>query len=66
MQTVDIQMTLTAPLEEALRLAAWQDDTSVGAVLRGAILRDIQRRQALGARQVAQRAGREMETATPM
>jgi hypothetical protein len=61
MQTLTVQLKIAAPMEEALRLAAWEDETSIGTIVRNAISRDMRRRKALGQVQVAQIAGREEE-----
>ncbi|MFQ6553723.1 hypothetical protein AAD018_015405 [Aestuariibius insulae] len=45
MQTLTVQFQISAPMEEALRLAAWEDDTSVADIMRQAIGRDIRRRK---------------------
>ena len=47
MQTMTLELQITAPVEEALRLAAWEDDTTINDVLSKAIARDLHRRKEL-------------------
>ncbi|PHQ84999.1 MAG: hypothetical protein COB65_04140 [Thalassobium sp.] len=44
-QTLTVQLKIAAPMEEALRLAAWEDETTLGHVVRDAIAREIRRRR---------------------
>tara|TARA_R110002073_G_scaffold53904_4_gene139053 strand:- start:1249 stop:1452 length:204 start_codon:yes stop_codon:yes gene_type:complete len=48
-QTLTVQLKIAAPMEEALRLAAWEDETTLGHVVRDAIAREIRRRRQLQA-----------------
>ncbi|WP_377510388.1 hypothetical protein [Octadecabacter sp. R77987] len=48
-QTLTVQLKIAAPMEEALRLAAWEDDTTLGHFVRDAIAREIRRRRQLQA-----------------
>ena len=47
MQTMTLKLQITAPMEQALRLAAWEDETSIDDVLHQAIARDMHRRKEL-------------------
>ncbi len=47
MQTMTLELQITAPVEEALRLAAWEDETTINDVLSQAIARDLHRRKEL-------------------
>ncbi|WP_224824158.1 hypothetical protein [Cognatishimia sp. MH4019] len=42
-----LELQITAPVEEALRLAAWEDETTINDVLSQAIARDLHRRKEL-------------------
>ena len=46
MQTVTVQLKMATPMEEALQIAAWEDDRSVGDIVRDAVAREIRRRRA--------------------
>lgn len=46
-QTLTVQLRIAAPMEEALRLAAWEDERSIGDLVREAIARDLRRRMSL-------------------
>ncbi len=56
MQTLTVQFQISAPMEEALRLAAWEDDTSVADIMRQAIGRDIRRRKQMQQAAIRRRA----------
>ena len=44
-QTLTVELKLAAPMEQALRLAAWEDETTIGQIMRDAIAREIRRRR---------------------
>jgi len=48
-QTLTVQLKIAAPMEEALRLAAREDETTLGHVVRDAIAREIRRRRLIQA-----------------
>ncbi|WP_368184798.1 hypothetical protein [Aestuariibius sp. HNIBRBA575] len=39
-----LEITLSSPMEQALRLAAWDDETSVSAIMQVALERELRRR----------------------
>ena len=47
MQIMTLELQITAPMEQALRLAALEDETSINDILRQAIARDMHRRKEL-------------------
>ena len=44
-QTLTVELKLAAPMEQALRLTAWEDETTIGQIIRDAIAREIRRRR---------------------
>lgn len=44
MDNMTLEISLTAPMEQALRMAAWDDESSVSEIMQIALERELRRR----------------------